>query len=666
MAQPPMTSFWPIFAGKSDGQDVVNLKGRVLRNGPTQEQLDDKPNEQGQCDYYRLIKKDDPKHLDWRKKLGGMLLREIGGKAHEDKWQQCILWELPENYVLYEHIKTKADGQVKTVKNHSGGGHDRQDAYLYGYPKGPKKRFRSPIEFFPHLLWLCTDETNDYATCTCKMCCPQQPEPEKPAVKAEVKPELSAAIKREPTPNAPAQANIVVGRNPTVQIPVQKPPQGPLAKSPSAKPATPVPASNPTANAPQIRVPPTLHSAPLPQPRSLEQQADLSYNKFLCRTGEVVWFFRPKTSAWGLGLVVRRWAAKDNPADRSYLIQPLSHPFETPPQELVTTDQHIKPWLAWSAPNCTFPYLQQNPQLSYGQIDWRALESGQFGEGIASVDASIMAAKAIDSTYTLFERLKTATEAGIELRHYNGMFLGAEKIWRGEAVRLHIGMGSELMVISDIIERVFSNVPQKQPNAQPVSQVIVVGDVYSYATLPAPDAANPPKPPQENSNIPTRMVHDMAWRNRMLVPMTRTFAYWKLMGSSHKLEISDVKGRWYETSLVFQEPFAKAVKNNEGGNGIWMNSRGDATGLGKNAGAPRPDRAAAFGASIPKGTQLIHGLDPPNQPPVEQQQQQQQQPHDHDMQNMDMGIGADSATFSLDDFMNVDHLGEDAGMDFPF
>ena len=83
MAQQPLTSFWPIFAGKSDGQDVVNLKGRVLRNGPTQEQLDDKPNDQGQRDYYREIKKDDPKHLDWRKKLGGMLLREIGGKQNE-------------------------------------------------------------------------------------------------------------------------------------------------------------------------------------------------------------------------------------------------------------------------------------------------------------------------------------------------------------------------------------------------------------------------------------------------------------------------------------------------------------------------------------------------------------------------------------------------------
>lgn len=79
----PATAFYPIFASKSDGHDIVNQKGSVVRNGPTQEQLDRSPNAQGQCDYYRLIEKDDPKHVDWRKKLGGMLLREIGGKQHE-------------------------------------------------------------------------------------------------------------------------------------------------------------------------------------------------------------------------------------------------------------------------------------------------------------------------------------------------------------------------------------------------------------------------------------------------------------------------------------------------------------------------------------------------------------------------------------------------------
>jgi hypothetical protein len=654
MAQQPMTQFWPIFANRSDGLDMINQKNKPLRNAPTQDQLNKKPNDQGQCDFYRLIEKDDPKHIDWRKKLGGMLLREIGGKQHEDKWQQCILWDLPENYILYEHIKTKADGQVKTVKNHSGGGHDRQDAYLYGYPKGPRKRFRSPVEFFPHLLWLCSDETGNRDNCTCKMCSPGG-DVEKAAVKVEVKTEPPTSVKQEPTTFAVSQSNISVGRNPIVQIPVRRPSTGPPAQSPAAKAPTPIAAPAPASAAQQIRAPQAPQSSPLPQPRSLDQQSDVSYNKFLCRTGEVVWFFRPKTSAWGLGLIVRRWSVKDTPGSRSYLIQPLSHPHDTPAQELITTDDHVKPWLAWSAPSCTFAFLQQNPQLSYGQVDWRALESGQFGEGVASVDASIMAAKAIDSTYTLFERLKTSTDAGQELRYYNGMYLGAEKIWRGEPVRLRIGSGSDLMVVTDIIERIVNNGSQKQPNAAPIAQVLVVGDIYSYATMEAPDVNNQPKPPQHNANIPSRMTFDMIWRNRTLVRLTRTAAWWKLIAGGSKLDISDIKGRWYETSLVFNEPFIKAVKNNEGGNGIWMNSRGDATGLGKAAGTACADRVAAFGASIPKGTQLVDGLDPPNQPLL-----QQQQPHE----GAEMGIGASGEAFSLDDFMNVDHLGDDTDMQF--
>lgn len=384
----------------------------------------------------------------------------------------------------------------------------------------------------------------------------------------------------------------------------------------------------------------------------MDQQTDLSYHRFLCRTGEVVWFFRPKTSAWGLGLVVRRWALKDTPNNRSYLIQPLSHPFESPAQELVTTDDHVKPWLAWSAPSCTFPYLQQNPHLSYDQVDWRALESGQFGEGIASVDASIMAAKAIDSTYTLFERLKTSTDGAHELRHYNGIYLGAEKIWCGEAVRLRLGSGSDLMVITDIIERIY---PQTKPNTPPPTSVSIVGDIYSYATLDVPDISNPPKPPQQNLNLPTRMVYDMTWRNRVLVPLTRSMAWWKLIYGGSRLDIAEIKGRWYETSLLFQEPFTKAVKNGEGGNGIWMNSRGDATGLGKNAGVVRPDRIAAFGQSVPKGVGLTVGLDPPSQQLPAQQQQQQEH---------GMGLNAGAEALTLDDLINVDHLGDDTGMQF--
>lgn len=575
-----------------------------------------------------------------------------------DKWQQCILWDLPENYTLYEHIKTKADGQVKTVKNHSGGGHDRQDAYLYGYPKGPKKRFRSPVEFFPHLLWLCTDESGDRDNCTCKMCSPGG-DVEKPVAKMEVKSEPPAAVNanQESVAVAPgSRTGITVGRNPVVQIPARRSSTGPTTQSPGTKPPTPVSVLAPALQSPHIRAPQAPQPSPLPQPRSLEQQADVSYNKFLCRTGEVVWFFRPETSAWGLGLVVQRWAIKDNAAARSYLVQPLSHPFDQPRQELIETDDHIKPWLAWSAPNYTFAFLQQNPQLSYGQVDWKKLETGQYGDGIATVDASIMAAKAIDNTYTLFERLKTTTDANQELRHYNGMYLGAEKIWRGEAVRLRIGSGTDVMVVTDILERITSGASQNQSTSAAMAQVLVIGDIYSYATMEALDINNPPKPPQSNTNIPSRLTLDMMWRNRMLVPMTRTAAWWKLIAGASKLDISDIKGRWYETSLVFQEPFAKAVKNNEGGNGIWMNSRGDATGLGKSVGIARSDRVAAFGPSVPKGTQLIEGVEPPSEQVV---------PQSRGHEDTEMGLSAPGGeAFSLDDFMNVDHLADESNMQF--
>lgn len=78
-----MTQFWPIIPHKSDGREEIAGKGLPLKNGPSAQQLDQTPNAQGQADYYRLIAKDEPKHTDWRKKLGGMLLRELGGPQYE-------------------------------------------------------------------------------------------------------------------------------------------------------------------------------------------------------------------------------------------------------------------------------------------------------------------------------------------------------------------------------------------------------------------------------------------------------------------------------------------------------------------------------------------------------------------------------------------------------
>ena len=78
-----MTTFNILYLRRSDGKlEVVTRNRQKERNEPTKEQLDATPNSKGVSDYYRPLGQNDAKHLDWRKKLGGMLVRQIGGTEH--------------------------------------------------------------------------------------------------------------------------------------------------------------------------------------------------------------------------------------------------------------------------------------------------------------------------------------------------------------------------------------------------------------------------------------------------------------------------------------------------------------------------------------------------------------------------------------------------------
>lgn len=90
-----------------------------------------------------------------------------------------ILKEFPEGYTLWEHVKYRKDATVDDKPGkakHAAGAYERQDAYLYGHPQGRKKRFRSPADFFPHLLWLAADKEGDPRNCSCKLCSPDNDE----------------------------------------------------------------------------------------------------------------------------------------------------------------------------------------------------------------------------------------------------------------------------------------------------------------------------------------------------------------------------------------------------------------------------------------------------------------------------------------------------------
>jgi hypothetical protein len=106
-----------------------------------------------------------------------------------------ILEELPEGYVLWEHVKYKIDKLAENKREkgkHAAGVYERQDAYLYGHPQGRKKRYRSPADFFPHILWLSVDKEDDARNCSCKICSPEGDEdPQENTFKTE------AVIKKE-------------------------------------------------------------------------------------------------------------------------------------------------------------------------------------------------------------------------------------------------------------------------------------------------------------------------------------------------------------------------------------------------------------------------------------------------------------------------------------
>ncbi|KAK0640461.1 Cryptic loci regulator 2 [Lasiodiplodia hormozganensis] len=659
-----MTRYYPLYVRRSDGKlETVHGKKKE-KNEPTPEQLNDTPDSNGVSDYYRPIAEDEPKHLDWRRKLGGMLMRELAGPGSEHQHKACMLAALPENYRLFEHIKSRAhDGDPqsrKASKNHAGGGHDRQDAYLYGHPMGRKKRFRSPADFFPHLLWLATDKDGDANNCSCKVCCPEEVQDEKPAIKKEA-----------PGQPAAQPGNPGIGRDPYVAI--QRPPssqsstpktQPAVLNRPSSAGAQPQPTPAPVQQAPPVQQVPaprttTPQNAPQTQPQPApsaiprlalpDHQLDSQYHSLLFRPGEVVWMSRGE--AWGLGVLIRRYLTKaaNNQVERHYIVQPLSHPhdFQTPVH--LNAENLLRPWLAWSAPPLTFAHLQNRRDLTYENVDWQAAVSGQYGHGNPEVDASILAAKAVDNTYTPFKLISSRPGPGTEERRWAGVFLGAEKIWVGEPIRIQMdvpNMSLPIMVVIDIVERV----------QQGRSSITIYGDLYGFiGNLPL----NQPVPPMDH--LPPRMIMDLRFRNQVSSKTNRKGA-WKLLRSMHQVPIEQVKGRWYESSVLLpiilgDKDFDNTIRSgNLQDASHWINARNDSNEANA-IGVRQSQRKDAFGRSVPAAVQISDSLDPPS--PEELQTivapAQAQQATDPALMVDAAGFGGMGAVSDVvGDFMNLD------------
>ncbi|KAE8443425.1 hypothetical protein EG329_001906 [Mollisiaceae sp. DMI_Dod_QoI] len=585
-----MPTYYPLIVCRSDGQlEVITRSGVKELNQPTAAQLNDTPDANGNVDCYKRLEHDEAKAVDWKRKLGGMLMHLLGGKEQTNK--NYMLKELPEGYTLWEHVKYnkgKIDDKKKEKGRHAAGTFERQDAYLYGHPQGRKKRFRSPADFFPHLLWLATDKEGDPINCSCKIC---SPDGEGDTAEDAVKGPLKAESVDKPSPAKKEQKPSISATPKNIPSSSSAPPASAVPAAPSKPAQTARPANG----------------------RSQEAQADSDPNgKYLYRPGELVWFNTEPN--WRLGIIGRRGLVNDQPR---YLIQPLSNPQQHQPQQIKDQETSLRPWLAWSVPQTTNPSLND---LTFEQIPWERVTRGDFDGGRKTdyvVDGSILAAKMVDASYSLFDRNEHALAGPGEV-HYNGMFLGAEKIWVGEPVRLRVAPKPVpdivVLVIHKLIERTI----------QGRSSVTFVGDVYKFVEMPTPYTNRSQWP---TPDLPPRMVEDLRFRNIVADNAhANTWYEWRLLEPAARKGLADVRGRWYETrtllpilrgALKYQED---QIMGKLGDAGEWMNGRRDNNKVPEQR---RKNRRDTLGLSVPADFKVSRGLDGPaadNVFPDEQQQ----------------------------------------------
>jgi hypothetical protein len=251
-----------------------------------------------------------------------------------------------------------------------------------------------------------------------------------------------------------------------------------------------------------------------------------------------------------------------------------------------------------------------------------------------TIDGSILAAKAIDCTFTPFELLGSSQEVDFTVKRYNGLYLGAEKLWIGDIASINGAGIEDVVVITEVVERT----PLSQSPSMPT--VTVIGDVYKLVYRPGP----------EIQNLPQRMRQDVKLRNELIQKQDprALLQYWQLTQTNHPVAVDSLRGRWYEATIItpatndryeklgLQEKVMSAVKK--------INGRLHCVGGDKNMSRYVPDRVQAIGKAVPDGLVIINGVDEPQQAPEQEPRPEQQQQQLSSQLPYDMNL-------------NIEHLG---------
>jgi Transcription-silencing protein, cryptic loci regulator Clr2/Transcription-silencing protein Clr2 len=485
---------------------------------------------------------------------------------------------------------------------------ERKDVYLYGHPYGSKHRFRSPQEFFHHAFWLATDQVGNRDNCCCKACSPNgdiaagkgRKADEEVEEESEATPKKKAQKKKSQV--APLAAPLMTKRaapetldideskrikiasevsHQKVPVPSKvttaqqaikietgrplktEPSQGVSDQPQRSNDSQPEPLIKPElqqASFFQLRQPMASHSPQpgTPQPGTqspnaqlnalrLEHALDTQKDVFMYRPGELVWAEQSE-SLWRLAIVQKRGILTDEQKRVlglhytlqvfSYMMRPLS------PMTLQQGGSNMRPWLACMPPGVELQELA-DPTRKLQELPWQMLEARGVDPETLSVEASKIAARQTDESYTLFA--PAGVEQGGAKAWYNGIFLGAEKIWTGDAIRIQIPYFENaevkpIMVVKKILEEAIT--PE-------ITGVCFIGDVWQFVSMQLDNTKPYVEQLGDQSGLPIQVRSDLSFRNKTnLQGYPPSINTWRVVAQDYNISISAVYGRWYKNQQV--------------------------------------------------------------------------------------------------------------------
>ncbi|KAI1119609.1 hypothetical protein F5Y14DRAFT_446143 [Nemania sp. NC0429] len=518
--------------------------------------------------------------IEWQNKLGQALAAEL----MPAETGLYFLQEFPGHYHL-RWYQAKEDKRKHQAKHY----------YLFGYPEEPgankaRKYYRSPNHFLPHLLWLIGD-SQDTGDCACEFCSGSKPINSKSAKAKPASATLQATVPAVTSvpPLAPTITSNTAASVHRNAAPNSNGKPRSMGRAATATPATQQPTphdAQTVASYDASGVVPSVLSRPYPIAHD---------HNALFRAGEVVWY--KNNNSWRVGMILN--------SALPLLIIPFGHPlYQT--QEVNKEEKDVRPFLAYSIPQIN-PGLQEFMGQALAQIDWHALQE-RFGtqtdasrrEGLA-IEATKLAATRVDQCYSTFNPIQ---EPGQGTTIFGGVFLGAEKICIGEAVRVHLR--EEDQPPEKVMGMPVVMVVQRLVISREGGLLTFEGSLWKLQHAKLTQAPQVPNQAQ----LPSAMLGEKDFRDRIL----RKHGWrveWVLMKRSVSYDEPAIRGRFYETERL--TPILNPAKFEQMLQSLHvddiqtlLNNRGDSSG-------PRvgrvPNRAHAVAGAVPVGVPASLGPD---------------------------------------------------------